>query len=589
MPDPKSARPVHVNLQNRVPITSPHHSWFTSPARSHTNIAKGKELPLNLIALILSHLDDVGDLARLTRTSRLLYYMTLPRLYEEVTLRSYADIRYVDGWPAGYGSASPFAMGLNTLVSRTVTDYVRKFRVVGDWKEHDVEDYAKGRVPDNSMMLQIAMRAAMDKMKNLEAFAWELSTKPLATLYQALMAKPSITSFTLRCQTKRITRPTTVIPPLPNLVTLVVYDIDPLCSPDDISLVLVHAKKLENLKMHWNPRMRETGEGSVNLLDYFGRCVAARHMIPIRRMALYNLYARNSGDGFDHCTDPATTEEITVINCMGSSDPTTVFLDETWRVNSKHPVPRNLKMMRGDLADKGLVDMLLKIRNIERMYLVNRPKGSKSNSSAATPTSPSTVTPTPNGSAANTPVTPQQCKGVAGDFLAAIQTNHPTLRHLLLADIWQLSEDALFQLCRSCPNLEQLGFAASFPALDVLRKILALVPKLRVLRLLVRPESELAEKLASMDPEMHQFALATELWRPQYKNLRYISLGEDLHYRLGEVLRPAKRVNGSGGGENSFNALSMGMMRRVIPVPRSEVQHIEIWGMDTMEFDPKFP
>jgi gamma-glutamylcysteine synthetase len=98
--------------------------------------------------------------------------MTLPRLYEEVTLRSYADIRYVDGWPAGYGSASPFAMGLNTLVSRNVTDYIRTFRVIGDWREHDVEDYSKGRVPDNSMMLQIAMRAAMDKMKNLEAFGY---------------------------------------------------------------------------------------------------------------------------------------------------------------------------------------------------------------------------------------------------------------------------------------------------------------------------------------------------------------------------------------------------------------------------------
>jgi hypothetical protein len=306
-------------------------------------------------------------------------------------------------------------------------------------------------------------------------------------------------------------------------------------------------------------------------------------------MALYNLYARNSGDGFDHCLDNALTEEITVINCMGGSDPTTIFLDETWRVNSKHPVPRNLKMMRGDLVDKGLVDMLLKMRNLERMYLITRPKSSKSNSSAATPASPSTVTPTPNGSAVNTPVTPQQCKGLAGDCLAAIQMNHWSLRHLLLPDIWQLSEETLFQLCRSCPNLEQLGFAASFPALDVLRKIISVVPRLFALRLLVRPESELAEKLTSMDPEMHAFALATELWRPQYKGLKYVSLGDNLFYKLGEVLRPAKRVNGTAGGENSFNALSMGMMRRVIPITRSQVQNIEIWGLDTMEFDPKFP
>jgi hypothetical protein len=102
--------------------------------------------------------------------------MTLPRLYEHVTLHSYAEIRYncEDGRPQGYGNGSPFAMGLNTLVSRTFTDYVQSFRVVGEWREHDDDDYKQGRVPDNSMVLQIAMRAALDKMKNLEAFAYVL-------------------------------------------------------------------------------------------------------------------------------------------------------------------------------------------------------------------------------------------------------------------------------------------------------------------------------------------------------------------------------------------------------------------------------
>jgi len=98
--------------------------------------------------------------------------MTLPRLYEDVTLRAYSEIRYrPDGRPEGYGGGSPFAMGLNTLVSRTFTDYIQTFRVVGDCAEHDVDDYKQGRVPDNSMVLQIALRAALDKMKNLRAFA----------------------------------------------------------------------------------------------------------------------------------------------------------------------------------------------------------------------------------------------------------------------------------------------------------------------------------------------------------------------------------------------------------------------------------
>jgi hypothetical protein len=114
----------------------------------------------------------VADLARITRSSRLFYYMCLPRLYEKVDLRAHSEIRYIEGRPSGYGSGSPFAMGINTLVSRTFSNYVRQFRVTGEWREHDMEQYKEGRVPDNIMVLQIALRAALDKMKNLEAFAY---------------------------------------------------------------------------------------------------------------------------------------------------------------------------------------------------------------------------------------------------------------------------------------------------------------------------------------------------------------------------------------------------------------------------------
>src|SRR5207253_1563728 len=129
----------------------------------------------------------------------------------------------------------------------------------------------------------------------------------------------TLTSLTIRCQTKRTPRPTTTVPPLPNLLTLVVYDIDPLCYPDDISLLLVGSKKLENLKMHWNPRMRGSGEESVNLMTIFGRCIAARYSIPLKRLAIYNLYTRFSGDGLESAVDHTTQREITVINSMGSS------------------------------------------------------------------------------------------------------------------------------------------------------------------------------------------------------------------------------------------------------------------------------
>ncbi|KAJ4354879.1 hypothetical protein N0V95_003413 [Ascochyta clinopodiicola] len=578
------------------PITAPIHTWFTSPARSHPNAAQAKELPLHLIQLILTHLDHVGDLARITRTSRLFYYMTLPRLYEHVTLRSHAEIRYIDGRPEGFGGGSPFSSGLNTLVSRTFAEYVQLFRVIGDWREHDVDDYKQGRVPDNSMVLQIAMRAALDRMKNLQAFAWELNTKPLTTVYQGLINKPTLTSLTLRCQTNRIPRPTTTIPALPNLKTLVMYDIDPLCYPDDISLVLASAKGLENLKLHWSPRMRENGEESINLMSMFARCVADKVSLPIRRFEMWNLYTRFFGDSNEEIFNPLTISELTIINSMGSSDPMTVFLDDTWRLQHRHPVQPNLKMIRMDTMDKEVVRMLREFKGLERLYIVStkRTRGTpKSDSTVATPTTPSVATPgMTNGttSAAGTPnMNEHQCRGVGGDFLAVVQANHRGMRHLLLSDLWRLTDEALYKICQTLPQLEQLGYSGDVSQFESLRQIVSLVPNLWAIRFLIRPGTEFAERIDTTE-DMHPFAIATEFWRPEYKNVKYIGLGERLVYKLGGVIYPPKGAPEiPKGQENSINARRAGPVRHIERVSRESVKWIEIWGMDSTEFEVSFP
>ncbi|KAI4652539.1 uncharacterized protein J4E79_008845 [Alternaria viburni] len=486
-------------------MAAPLHTWFTSPARTHSNLAQAKELPLHLIQLILTHLDDVGDLARITRTSRLFYYMTLPRLYETVTLHSYAEIRYVDGRPEGYGNGSPFAMGLNTLVSRNFGDYIQTFRVKGDWREHDTEEYKQGRVPDNSMILQVVMRAAIDKMKNLKAFAWELSTPPLYTVYQGIAARTTLVSLTLRCQTKRIPRPTTIIPPLPNLTTLIVYDIDPLCYPDDISLLLLGSKKLEHLTLHWSPRMRAVGEESISLHSLFGRCMSAKYSIPLKHLGIYNIYTRFSDDGFHHVIRPDTNTELTLINAMGSSDPMTVFADDSWRIHSNHPTPHNLKVMRTDNTDKESAVMLGKFKGMERFYI-------------------------------------------------------------------------------------QVGFACSVPPLESLRQVFALVPKLWAVRFLFRPSSDTSEAPYQItDAEMHAFAIGTEFWRPEYKNIKYVGYGDSIVLKLGDVYYPSKKESTPNTQDNSMNAKRAGPIRKVTVVRREDVNHIEIWGKDTTEFDPLNP
>lgn len=72
--------------------------------------------------------------------------------------------------------ASPFSMGLNGLVSRNVSGYVRNFEVCGEWKEHEVEEHAKvGRVPDESMMMNILVKVAVEKMAMLDSFRYARS------------------------------------------------------------------------------------------------------------------------------------------------------------------------------------------------------------------------------------------------------------------------------------------------------------------------------------------------------------------------------------------------------------------------------
>jgi hypothetical protein len=321
--------------------------------------------------------------------------------------------------------------------------------------------------------------------------------------------------------------------------------------------------------------------------------------MPIKRMAVYNVYARFSGDDFHNVIDSDAQTEVTVMNSMGSSDPMTVFADNSWRIQNNHPTPRNLKMMRIDKIDKESVAILGKFKGLERVYIVSnrRPKeASKSNSTAATPTTPSTMTPGVNGcnSANGTPtaITDQRCRHVGSDFLAAIQTNHNhTIRHLLLSDRWILSDDALFRLCQLCPKLEQLGFACAVPPLESLRQVFALVPKLWAVRFLMRPSPDTTESMMEdAEAEMHAFTISTEFWRPEYSHIKYVGWGDDIIFKLGDVYYPPKGKDPvSNGNEKSFNAKRAGPKRKVVVLKREDVRHIEIWGLDTTEFDPKFP
>lgn len=96
--------------------------------------------------------------------------MTLPQLYEKVTLRSYPQIRYKGERPEGFGSGSPLCMALSGLSTGNAAALLKQFCITGAWTEHGADAYAHGRVPDSSMLLSIVLRNALDKMTNIQTF-----------------------------------------------------------------------------------------------------------------------------------------------------------------------------------------------------------------------------------------------------------------------------------------------------------------------------------------------------------------------------------------------------------------------------------
>ncbi|KAJ6037113.1 hypothetical protein N7540_001392 [Penicillium herquei] len=460
-------------------------------------------LPLNLIAQIVSNVDDTGDLARLCRTCRVLNYMALPQLYRSLTLTSYSKIRYRDEQPEGVGSASPFTMGLNAVITRPFATLVQSISLRGYWKENDLEEHAQvGRVPDSSMLLNIVVRAAVDRMTSLESFTWDLNTKMLDTVYAGLTQLPRLYSLTIRFPSTRHPQPTHVLPPMPHLRSLKITDIDPLCYPDDISTMLWKSKKLRDLRLHWSPRMRLAQEPSVSVHEYFRKCTAANQPLSVKKLAFQNMYAFHSEE-FNFAFDPTTVEDVTFLSGTDTTGLINTFVENSWPTMPPHKKLK-IKSIRMDAISKRNSEFLGNFKGLERLYFVNvtsehtdylnssRP-ASMVTSSALTPPVSDYPNVGLNGTSSNSPgALPSPASqlnlvlGGRDSYLSNITLNHGvTLRHLLLSSKWPLSTSMIARLVHSCPNLEQLALATEFSSMESLGMLVPFLRKLVALRLLI--------------------------------------------------------------------------------------------------------
>ncbi|KAF2157265.1 hypothetical protein K461DRAFT_219979 [Myriangium duriaei CBS 260.36] len=520
-------------------------------------------LPLNVLTLIISHVRDLNDVLSLTRTSRLLYYLTLPKLYENVTLRSYSEVRRRDGRVEGLGGGSPFCMALSALATSQCSSVVKKLKVEGAWQESD--EYMLGRIPDATVLLNIAVRAAIDKMVNLDSFIWDLDTKPLRQVYQGLSLRSTLSSFTLCFPNSRTPRPIAVMPPIPSLVALRVMNLDPLCYNDDISHCLLGSKNLRELKIHFSPRMRLEAECSSNLNTYFGKCIEAKYKMSIRSLGLQNFYGPNRGQLYQ-AMKQETMVDTHFLDVFGGAhgSRTNVFVDETWR---RIPPELNFKwkLHRSNGFAMQHTRILRGFSGLEELYLTNK---------SLTATSPAA---SPNSTSSSDASTPGVLGGSADlanltrEYLDAILSQHgPTLRNLLLFEQFDFDAAELRDIIARCPKLEQLGLALSGNE-DTFRNLIPSLPSgLRALRLL---ENRLFRRLGvteeqNLDGVCREFG--RQLFAAGNTRLRYIGLADKV-FRVGGVKRvDSPRGNGEG-------------MYELTAVTWDDVRHLGIWGMDNLQ------
>jgi hypothetical protein len=494
--------------------------------------------------------------------------MTLPQLYAKVTLHSYPNIRYVNGRPEGFGGGSPITMALNGLVTKPHANLVQELRLWGEWKELGLDDFSKGRVPDTTMMLNILLRAATDRMTKLKSFSWELDCKPLKTLYQGLSTHNTLTSLTIKFPHSRSPRPSVIIPPMANLRAFRAIDIDPLCYPDDISVLLLNSKKLEDLRLHFSPRMRREAESSLSLDAYFGRCRIADYRMKLKHFAMQNFYGSNS-QGVANIVDHDTCKSVSFLDIFGGvkGNSANIFLDDTWRDIPKD-LKTNFRATRANEPATQHVQLLSNSSGMERLYFVN-----SRNSKANSPDGMDGLV-TPEGTPPDT-----DAAALGKQYLYALTRHHGgSLKHLLLSDQWHLDHEDLGDLIRYCPNLEQLGLAVHQPShLDTVRLLLPFLPKLRALRLL---GSEALMTKCNEQPAGNELN-AIGLWVEKMNAplLHWMGIGDSIFYIGGTV--PALQEDGN-----------VQLIREVREVTLEEAKkEVEIWGLDVLDIaaDPVFP
>lgn len=442
----------------------------------------------------------------------------------------------------------------------------------------------------------------------------------LSVVWDALVQKQTLKSLKIRFPTDRIPSPIYTVPPIPHLKNLTIYDIDPLCFPDNLQTLLHESLSIEYLTMHWSPRMRRERETSTNLHMYFGKIWASSKKMRLKSIAMQNLYCLGQQGNFLGIYDPAYLESVIVIDATGGVDDDANISFVVEPPKRLAPMPR-LRMLRGNKVSRPNCDGLKKMAPLREYYLISGRElredhtlsnsrtgsvaspGSQSSdshrsgmiydgtrSAVATPqnqndhrtSSPSVsggnpfTTSLAPGSTSDTPII-----NLGRDYMDNIfQFHGATLTHLLLLPQWRLSSKDIYLLTLSCKQMTQLGIGVEDINFETLQSIIPKMRKLKALRILEPPPTWAGMENAGDSPqeggEWYEERISDQTWQAGWNTLQWLGLGSQVF----ELLGRENVTNRIGDDEDSDMETDDTTRRRVVKRPLAAVREIDIWKMD---------
>ena len=454
---------------------------------------------------------------------------------------------------------------------------------------------------------------------------WNLNIKMLSFNWDALAQKQTLRSVTIRCPSERVPSPIYNVPGMPNLKSLTITQMDPLCYPDNFQTLLHESLGLEHLKMHWSSRMRRERETSVNLNMYFGRIFASNTKLRLKSIAMQNLYCLGHEGNFLGMYNADSLEEMTAIDSTGGADDDGNMAFVAQPPKRLAPMPK-LRFLRGNKVSSSHCGRLAKMAPLQEYYLLSgrelkeleTPSSSRAGSIASpgsqisashrgslydgprsvdgtpqsiadTKSSPgSTGNPFSSGSTTGTAVSSDApVIKLSRLYLDNVTRYHGrSLTRLLLLPQWRFTREELRQLTSSCVALRQLGIGVQDSSFETLQLIVPHMPHLWALRILDAPKEwgHSEDMHDSMDAEdaWYEEKISDQTWQSGWDDLRWLGLGS-LVFELLDPEKVRHRPGDDSGGvdssEDEMDADS-NRRRRVARRPLTSVKEVEIWRMD---------